>query len=232
MPVAILDASDKLPVPYLAALFYDVDWNCLATFEELDHYPNRRNADYWGSWQDLARIEPVWAEGDTPRVFAYLKPCPALSMILSELRRRDVRGLVFLGSPNDDLVHEYATDRLRFSLRPINIQQTAAQCDCAITHGGHATTAALLCAGKPVFLLPFHMEQTIMATNVVRMGAGVSISPFKPEGVAACLDRLIDDEQLYVQAGAFAKKNLDFDPATQIARFVDRIEELTIDTRS
>jgi len=84
------------PLKVLTDLF-DVEENFLCTFDELDHYPQRMNAHYWGPsiYQDEG-MEPRWPSVGNKKVFAYLNLShPNLEIILQQLR----------SSPYSILVH-------------------------------------------------------------------------------------------------------------------------------
>ena len=66
----------------LAQLYASADEHFLLTFRELDHYPIRERAKYWGAWSLSGGATPEWPAGKN-RLFAYLKP-PAANWPLTE----------------------------------------------------------------------------------------------------------------------------------------------------
>ena len=79
---------------------------------------------------------------------------------------------------------------MRMVDQPVDIAAAARECDVAILNGTHASTAAVLLAGKPILQLPLFLEQQLIAQNVERLGAGLTASIKQPEGIQAKLRQL------------------------------------------
>lgn len=101
------------------------------------------------------------------------------------------------------------------------------EADAAVLNGGMSGTAAFLLAGKPVLCLPTQLEQFLTGWNILRMGAGLLVSPQDiAPGMSAVVARLIDDSGLRGAAAGFAAKYAHLDQATVISSLVDRVEAL------
>ena len=86
---AVLSAANQVlqklraaPLERISKLYQQVDENFLLTFPELDHYPGRRDARYWGTQPNIGGRAPEWPKGDGKRIYAYLKLFPALDQLL------------------------------------------------------------------------------------------------------------------------------------------------------
>lgn len=215
------------PLDSLCDLFRVAE-NGLLTLPELDHYPQRDETRYWGFGADgIQSGEPLWPAGNGRRVFAYLRDGhPHGHGVLESLAASGCSLIAFLpGSAPGD---EFATlPNVRVSLEPLNMARLVIEADAAVLNGGISSAAAFLLAGKPVLNLPLHLEQFLTAWNVVRMGAGLLISPHDiGPGIGAVVARLLEDCSLRGAAERFAAKYAHLDQTRVISSLVDRIESL------
>jgi UDP:flavonoid glycosyltransferase YjiC (YdhE family) len=107
------------------------------------------------------------------------------------------------------------------------MEQMVREADVAITYASLATTTAFLLGGKPLLMLPGHLEQFMVARRVVDMGAGILVNPELPPGdLAGSLASLFNKAGYRDNARAFAAKYAAFDQSQIIRNLVRRIEEL------
>jgi hypothetical protein len=214
------------PLERLAELFYQSDAQLLTTLAELDHFGPREGGDYYGTWADDIGIVPEWPPGDGPRLFGYLKPVRELPLTLEALRERSVRAVLFVPGIDPPLAQRFASDRLRFSPRPLRLGEVARQCDLALLNATHGTTSTMLLAGAPVASLPIFVEQNLVAACVARLGAGLAARRDKPQQIASTLDAMLVGGTYRRAAQAFATRYAGYDAAAQLSRLVDRIERV------
>lgn len=110
---------------------------------------------------------------------------------------------------------------------PVKLAEVAAEADAAVLYGGHGTVAAMLLAGVPVALFPMHVEQALVARNVVRMGAGIVVGPQSsvPE-LPRAVTSVLGETRFAARAKAFAEKYASFSPRDAVAQTAHRIEQL------
>ena len=109
----------------------------------------------------------------------------------------------------------------------LHLRQAALQCSVVVCHGGHGTTAAMLLAGKPLLLLPQHVEQALVGTRVAKLGAGLVAGRARKQlDYAAIVKRLVDEPSFSEKARAFASKYEDFDRAGLFEAIAARCEAL------
>lgn len=219
-------------LPPLAALWrlFDVEEEALVTFPELDHYDNRGDARYWGSLPSAAVGEPPhWPGGEAPRVFAYLRPeIPHGQETLEALRRLEWPTLVYMPGLSSELKQQLENDRLTFASGPVDLIRTARESDIGVTYSSLSTTTAFLMAGKPLLLLPSHLEQFLLARRVSQMEAGWVVDPEQPAAdLVAVLNTLHQDSRYRTNAQAFAKRYAAFSQEQVVHNLVRRIESLT-----
>ena len=82
-------------------------------------------------------------------------------------------------------------------------------------------------AGKPLLLLPTHLEQYLVARRVVDMGAGAVVSPEAPVGdLVPLIAELLSNPGYRQNAQAFAAKYAKFDQQAVISNLVRRVGEV------
>jgi UDP:flavonoid glycosyltransferase YjiC (YdhE family) len=208
---------------------YDVADHFLMTYSELDHYQGRSAARYEGvilSADD--GLNPEWPADGGKKVFAYLKPHYAdFEKLLVALAALDCRVIVYCAGLGARDAAPFQNSRVRISAHPYNIHRAAAECDLAICHGGQGTIVASLLAGKPLLLLPLHLEQHLMSLRVAEFGAGVMIDvEAHDKDFAGTAKRLLDDPRFAVRARDFALRYGDLSQDHIIAGIADRCEHI------
>lgn len=211
----------------ISQLYGDVDENFLMSVAELDTYrPGRNGQTYWGSWPDAGGVAPEWPAGDGKRVFAYLKPFPALPQLLALLIELRQPALLYIDGIDPRMARRFQSPTLRFERRPVDLRQVAQQCDLAILNGTHGTTVSMLLAGRPLLEIPLYLEQGLNSRAVERLGAGLTAAPNRPEQIAVKLMRLLGSDEYATAARRFAAGHGDLVPDQQVERMLLRIEEL------
>ncbi|MEW6163888.1 MAG: nucleotide disphospho-sugar-binding domain-containing protein [Pseudomonadota bacterium] len=232
---AVLDVINRVLAhfarPPLDALWrlFQVEEDTLLGFPELDHYPERGPARYWGNLPDAGvGAAPAWPAVPGRRLFAYLRrECRHHEAALAALRELGLPAIVFFPDAPDELLKRHAAPHLAFSRAPLDLAIIAAQADAAVTYASLSTTTRFLLAGKPVLLLPWHLEQFMMARRVAGIGAGILIDPQQPAtGLADTVRRLLDESAFAANARAFARKYAAFPQEVVVANLARRIEEI------
>lgn len=225
---AVLEHFVQPPLKAIAQLF-EVAEDALIGFPELDHYASRGPARYWGNLPDAGVGEsPVWPALPGKRIFAYLRAeSRHHEAALAALFELGQPGIVYFPDAPPALIKRYAAPHLHFSSAPLDLAQTAREADAAMTYASMSATTNFLLMGKPLLLLPGHLEQFLLARRVEEMGAGLLINPEQPAtDLAQKLRRILFEADFAFNAQAFAKKYAAFPQEKIIANLVHRIEEL------
>jgi len=245
IPDKRLESSDKIaldnanhvieelggsPIKMLSELFR-VDAEFLCTFRELDHYPGRQGARYWGPGFNVEEgVDVAWPPGKGRRIFAYIKPSHRdFERLLTSLQQAEARVLAYIPGISEKMAEKYATPRLIISHKPVRLQSVRYECDLAICHAGIGTVSAVLLAGKPLLLLPNQLEQYLVARRIEELGAGLvvnaDIKDAKPD-YPSLLKRLLQEATFRQAAQAFAKKYGQFQPEAQYRAMANVVEKL------
>jgi UDP:flavonoid glycosyltransferase YjiC (YdhE family) len=219
-----LQPLEVTPLKMLADIFR-VNENFLCTFKELDHYPQREGATYWGPrGHDQRGESPAWPTQHRQKIFAYIYPSythfPKLMQAL-----REINASVLVHSPgiSSAAIKNYVSANIEFSEQPVEPKYFVSQSDLVICHAGHGTVSRLLLGGKPLLLLPLHLEQMIIAKNVHDLGAGLYMLPeTKNPNYKKLIKSLLSDESFTNAAREFAGRYAGFDLEQRNRRVADR----------
>ncbi len=217
--------------PRLDALWqiFEVAEEAMITYPELDHYEQRGPARYWGSLSNAAiGIAPPWPDMVGKRIFAYLRPetpnCEAVVTALHGLGRPTV---IYLPGASEPFKAKWQAPHLVFAPQPVDIEQVVRDVDVAVTYASLATTTAFLFAGKPLLLLPTHLEQFLLGKRVSDMGAGLLVNPENPpDDLRETLLNLLNSPSFTENAQAFANKYAAFPQDQVVGNLVRRVGEL------
>lgn len=210
----------------LSDLYRDIDASVLTTYRELDHYPDRHNAEYWGVWSKGDGLDADWPQGEGKRIFAYLKPFPSFPSLINKLESIGCPTIVYAKGISPSLRQRLSSSKIRFMADQVDLAQVGRSCDFAILGGGHGATASLLLSGKPILQIPRYLEQSMTAQAIVRMHAGLAVSRKDSKGVDLALDRLLSDNSYNDGANCFAKKYASHRGEEALHRFFDLCERL------
>lgn len=208
------------PLEHVAALYHDGPRRFLLTFEELDHYPQRRGDRHRGYWPFHPGAAPDWPKATGPKVFVYLKHFPQIAEVLEDFSRAGNPMLVYIDGVDPKLRRRLESPTLRFADEMVDLEAVAREAAVGITNANIGTITGLLLRGVPQLCLPLTLEQGIVAGAVERMGAGRILTPRPGSTPAQALRELIDDSQARACAQSFADKYRDFREDRQLAAFL------------
>jgi UDP:flavonoid glycosyltransferase YjiC (YdhE family) len=214
-----LRALRQPPMQQLCDLFQDID-SCLMSLPELDHYPDRGDADYFGplyarNWGE----SPVWPAGESMRIFVYLDSRhPLFEAMLNHLANLPCQVLVYTVEPPPAMLP--SRPNIAFRNRPQHIAEVLATADWVIHHAGFGLAAQALLAGVPLLMLPNHLEQRMCAIRVGELKAG-KVLPNDARVLGAALRQALQDKRYPEHADAFAARHRDCRLETTLSRLID-----------
>ena len=223
------DALRRFAVPPLervTQLYSEADDTILTTIAELDHYPDRQDACYRGAWTKVSGKPLQWPSGQGKRIFAYLKPCAGLPLLLTHLRDSKHPTVVSCDGIPLDVQHRFTGPSLRFENDRLDMAAVATECDLGVLNGNHGTTIALLMAGKPSFHVPITLEQAMLAEAVRKAGAGLAASGARPQELADRFNRIVREDAWTRGAARLRDEYSGLDAAAQQRAIVYRVGQL------
>jgi len=208
---------------------FKTDARWLITFRELDHYPTREADNYLGSGYSPAGESPRWPTGQGSKIFAYLKPHKDLLELLGLIRQMGLPTLIKGDQLPAGIEQRFSGPSIRFADKLQDMTEVANNCDLGITNGSPSTTAQFLLAGKPVLMMPLHIEQLIVSTIIEGIGCGIAVNYLQkqPFSYPTAIAKLTATASSYRQAAQdFAKVNKDYRPTQQVDYMFEDINRL------
>ena len=222
---SVLAAYGVEPLGSIGELF--TGRTMLLTYPELDIYPERGAAEYYGIPDSSEGVLlPDWPAGRGPRVFAYLYNYYAqLPRLLDALAWMDAPTLALCRGASADVRLNHSGGCVLVSDEPMAASRLLEQCDLVVCHGSHQMTAQALLAGKPLLLLPTQLEQFLITRRLVRFGAGLGVSQDAQQpDFAAALAQLSARPDYAGKAAEFARRYRGHDRGAALATMVGRCE--------
>jgi hypothetical protein len=216
-----LEALGGRPLESLATLFDPADC-CLCSFPELDHYPARGKADYFGAVYQLTEgAAPRWPAGEGSRCFAYLNGMhPVVPALLAGIDAIGFPTVLHLRDCDPSLAASFPANAWLAS-GPLRLDGVLAERPLVICQGMNLMSAALA-AGCPVLALPEHLEQSVLANLLVQQGFGLGVSPQATAAeTAATLHRALTEPGFRAAAAQFATRYAGYAPELAVEAVVE-----------
>lgn len=175
----------------------------LTVLPEMDPYRPVRPTGHLGPLEELPPPSPPPA---TPSFFAYLNgEAHAVDFAVAGLAAIGVPGAVYLRNFPHERRERLRAKGVVIEDRPVPLPEALARAQVIVHHGGVKTSQMALAAGRPQVVFPEHLEQTINACLLDRLG--VVVCPrgkVGPAEAGAALRRALEDLALGERARRLA----------------------------
>lgn len=223
------------PLAHLSELI-DTDLNALLTWPELSSYaPGLLDGHtFFGPLPgDAAHGDmATWPKGAGPhRCLAYLNAShPQIVVILDMLIAARLPTLLVLRGGDRRLTTRLADHaHIKRVEQLARLDQAIAQADVVVCQGNSGTVLASLSAGRPLLMLPGHVEQWLTSYRVCELNAGISLQTgeIAEHGVAA-LHTLVKDAHFKTHAEQVAARHPAAESQANLLRLCMQLEALLL----
>jgi UDP:flavonoid glycosyltransferase YjiC (YdhE family) len=194
---------------------------------ELDPYGPRDPGDYLGLLSSsTGHAVPLWPAGEGVTVFVYLHAdYPHAERTLQALASSSARVLVYLQGGGETLVRRFAGARLQFAAGLLDFRRLVAECALCVCHGNVGTTLGMLQGGRPVLVLPRHLEHYLLGRTLEHLGCGRVVNPEDPApDITGALAAMLGDPAYARSARVLSGRHGAPSVGTMTERAVARIE--------
>lgn len=197
----------------------------LTSFQELDHFERKEDADFSGVWVPSVARSPRWPKASGKRVFAYLAARPGVDKVLAMLSKTGLPTLLYCPGVEGKFREPFESAHCQFLDGLVDIRKLAEQSDLGVFHGNHSSTAMFMLAGTPTMQIPLYMEQLMFARRVKALGAGEIATLDQPQRIAAGLNAVLAHSEYRERTGRFAERYQDYDQDASIYQAAEALEK-------
>ena len=171
-------------------------------------------------------MEPLPAPTATAperRFFAYLTADnPYVEAYLTHLALTGCPGTAYVRSAPAELKERLRLQGLTILDEPANLGEMLAKSAVIIHHAGSTTANAALAAGRPQILFPQHLEQTVTAQLLTRMGlAAFLLASAAPDAAGRLLRQMLADRRYADNATAWSNQLRERPPRPALTAIVE-----------
>lgn len=212
---------------------FAADRQLLWTFPELDVHADIRRAapggppTYCGAIFAEEQGSPaVWPTGSSRKVLGYLRYSgQRLADVVTTLETVDAGFCLVVPGLKESDAERLRRRNITLSARPVRLRSALEEADALLSYGGHGTVCASLLAGRPMLLMPEHMESLSIARRAARLGAAVIADPDSSNVLPARIGQVLREARWRDGAQRFARRYRGYNPTLQAGRIARILAE-------
>lgn len=201
----VLRLNGAQPVSRVTEVLCDCE-TLLCTYPELDYFAPRPGP-YIGLLSERTDVRA--AEGEPVDLLAYVRlEHPHTERLFAAIRSLGLRAIVYCPDISNAGMTHWSGEGLRFSDKPLDLDAWLPKSRVVASYAGHGMTARALLAGRPLLLLPTHLEQQSNASKVAALGAALVAGPAERNPkLERMLRNLLDDPRYTDAARQFSARH-------------------------
>jgi len=111
---------------------------------------------------------------------------------------------------------------------PLDMDAIGKTASIAITNAGHGSTAVLVLSVVPQLLLSLNCDQTLVGSDVEKLGAGLSAPHRNPAGMEHKLELILNESSYKEAANQFAQSYRDTDVTSLTDKVLSVVNSLLV----
>jgi UDP:flavonoid glycosyltransferase YjiC (YdhE family) len=153
-----------------------------------------------------------------------LHPFSEIEAVFSELEQLGVPTTAYC--PGTQFAPGALPKNVTIAKTPINLGAALRNCEFAILNATHGATASALLAGRPIFQIPLHHEQQLIAMRSMSTGATLAARSNSATNLRMRLRQFLANSQLQVCAADFRERHRAYSLADSMQRATYRVEQV------
>ena len=200
----------------------------LCTWPELDHFDRAPDvANFVGPiWKDLPGAQTIsWPGKLGAKVLCYLTLTDKRYDFLWQALQMHGANVLLVSPAGIDWACESARSwGITVCRKPVAMGSLLTDCDAVIGYGGTGWASMALLGGKPLMLLPMHLEQGLLAYRLTQRGLAVSsLSLLNKEQVQARVAQLLQGTALQERCKQLSQRYAGYEPQQAVDRVVAKL---------
>ncbi|MCB5228206.1 hypothetical protein JAO78_015455 [Alishewanella sp. 16-MA] len=223
----VLKAYGRNSINVLYDLFRD-STHFLCTFSEIDHYQRSGDSEYYGPRNTTNTGITVPLKPSQKVVFAYLQPRTQLLVpLIKSLAKLSIKSVLFIPKAPAELASSIQeSTNIELYDRPVNISKIFEQTALLINNASHGLVGEAILHGKPNLLLPYQLEQNILARKTSSQKLSIALNADSKIDIDSAIHFALNNKDLADRLNRVKQKYSHYLHEEAIASILDQCSRL------